>query len=136
MRNTRFLSLGLVLALFLMLNAGFAQDNGNKDGTKQDVKTYKLTADEQATKITDKLNKKLNLTPDQYAKIQKLYADNISYRRELRNKDLISKSEIKQKQKDFREGIKNTLTDEQKGKMKNMMKKNQKKHRKHHRHGF
>jgi|WetSurMetagenome_2_1015567.scaffolds.fasta_scaffold48698_3 hypothetical protein len=128
-----------VFTVFSISSQGFAQDDTKKDETKKDetkqeVKTYKMTPEEQATKITDKLNKKLNLTPEQYTKIQKLFADNITYKRELRTKDIISKSEIKQKQKDFRDGIKNTLTEDQQKKMKKMMKKNFKRH--HHKSHF
>jgi len=129
MKKLRLLLLIFAFAVFAISSSGFAQDDTKQEDTKQNVKTYKLTPEEQATKITDKLNKELNLTSEQYTKIQKLFADNIAYRRELRTKDVISKSEIKQKQKDFREGIKNTLTEDQQKKMKDMMKKKHKSHR-------
>jgi hypothetical protein len=80
------------------------------------------------------MNKKLNLTTEQYGKIQKLFADNIAYRRELRTKDVISKSEIRQKREDFKNGLKNTLTEDQQKKMEKMMKKNRKGH--HHKRHF
>jgi hypothetical protein len=134
MKNLKLMTLVFVFAVFAIFSQGFAQDETKKDDSKQEVKTYKMTPQEQSTKITDKLNKKLNLTPEQYTKIQKLFADNIAYRRELRTKDIISKSEIKQKQKDFRDGIKNTLTEDQQKQMKKMMKKNFKRH--HHKRHF
>jgi hypothetical protein len=134
MKNLKLMTLVFVFAVFAIFSQGFAQDETKKDDSKQEVKTYKMTPQEQSTKITDKLNKKLNLTPEQYTKIQKLFADNISYRRELRTKDIISKSEIKQKQKDFRDGIKSTLTEDQQKQMKKMMKKNFKRY--HHKRHF
>ena len=136
MKKIKILTSMMIFAFLLLAVNVFPQDNSQKEDTKQEVKTYKMTPEEQATKITDKLNKHLNLTSEQYTKIKKLYTDNITYRRELKDKDLISKSEVKAKQKEFREGIKNTLTDEQKDKMKKMMKKKHGKQRKHHRHGF
>lgn len=136
MTNSKLIfSLG-VLVFVVIAGTSYAQDNSQKDITKQEVKTYKLTPEEQATKITDRLNKELNLTSEQYTKIQKLYADNIAYRRELKTKDLISKSEVKQKKKDFREGIKNTLTDDQQKEMKKMAKKRHGKSNNNHRNVF
>jgi hypothetical protein len=129
MKNLRLSLLVFLFAVFSISSSGLAQDDSKKEDSKRDIKTYKMTPGEQATKITDKLNKELNLTPEQYTKIQKLFADNIAYRRDLRTKDVISKSEIKQKQKDFREGIKSTLTEDQQKKMKDMMKKKRKSHR-------
>jgi hypothetical protein len=133
MKKTKLITLLTVFAFILLIGNVFSQDNNQKEDNKQEVKTPKMTPEEQATKITDKLNKHLNLTSEQYTKIKKLYTDNITYKRELKDKDLISKSEVKAKQKEFREGIKSTLTDEQKEKMKKMMKK---KHGKHKKHGF
>ena len=75
MTNSKLIfSLG-VLVFVVIAGTSYAQDNSQKDITKQEVKTYKLTPEEQATKITDRLNKELNLTSEQYTKIQKLYAD-------------------------------------------------------------
>jgi hypothetical protein len=133
------LKLILVIEVFIILAItvpGFTQDNTQKDVTSQEVKTYKLPPEEQATKITNRLNKKLKLTNEQYEKIKKLFADNITYRRELKTKDIISKNEIKQRKKDFHDGIKNILTDGQQKKMEKMMKKRHKKHHTHHRHSF
>jgi hypothetical protein len=131
MKNLKLIVLTLVFAVFAVFSQSFAQND-----TKKEVKTYKTTPEEQATKITDKLSGKLNLTTEQYGKIQKLFADNIAYRRDLRTKDLISKSEIKQRKEDFKNGLKSTLTEDQQKKMKKMMKKKHAKNRKHHRHGF
>ncbi|MBI5401802.1 MAG: hypothetical protein HY959_00225 [Ignavibacteriae bacterium] len=117
MRKTKFAAVLLIFAMVLLSGAVYSQDEKTESGK------YKNTPEEQAKIITDKLNKHLDLTPEQYDKVKKLYTDNIKYKRELKDKDLISKSEVKSKQKEFREGIKSTLTDKQKDKMKKMMKK-------------
>lgn len=131
MKNLKLVLLAVIFAVFAVSASVFAQDDGKQEG-----KNYKTTPEEQATKMADKMNKNLNLTTEQYGKIQKLFADNIAYRRELRTKDVISKSEIKAKREEFKNGLKSTLTDDQQKKMKKMMKKKYGKHKKHHRHGF
>jgi len=127
MKKIKLLALLAVSAFLLTAASGFSQED------KKEGNSYKYTPEEQATKITDKLKEHLDLTPEQYTKIKKLYTDNITYKRELKDKDLISKSEVKAKQKEFREGIKSTLTDKQKDKMKKIMKKKHGMKRKHHR---
>ena len=122
----------IMLAFIALPIAMYAQDNTKEDNTKQVTHQYKMTAEEQAKKITDKLTTKLNLTSEQSSSIQKLFADKISYVRELRDKDLISKSEIKAKRKEFRDGIKNVLTKEQQKKFSKMMKHKFKRHHKRH----
>ncbi len=112
----------------------FAQDDTKQDNSKQEVKTYKMTPEQQATKMADKMKKKLDLNTEQYGKIKTLFADNIAYRRDLRTKDLISRSEMKQKREEFKTGIKNTLTADQMKKYEKMMKKMHKKH--HHKKHF
>jgi Spy/CpxP family protein refolding chaperone len=82
--------------------------------------------------MTDKLSTRLKLTNDQSGSIQKLLSDKISYARELRSKDLISKSEIKAKRKEFRDGINKILTKKQQKKFHKMMKKQFRKHHRHH----
>lgn len=111
----------------------FAQDETKQDNTKQDVKTYKMTPEQQATKMADKMKKKLDLNTEQYGKIKTLFADNIAYKRDLMTKDLISRSEMKQKREDLQNGIKSTLNADQKKKFEKMMaKKNKKYHHKEH----
>jgi len=128
MGKNKFTAVLIIFAIVLLTGAAYSQDEKTESGK------YKNTPEEQAKIITDKLNKHLDLTPEQYTKIKKLYTDNITYKRELKDKDLISKSEVKAKQKEFREGIKSTLTDKQKDKMKNLIKKKHgMKKKKHHR---
>jgi len=130
MKNSKIMITIITIVILAISGLSYSQDDTQKDVKKQ----YKCTPTEKATKITDRLNKRLNLTSEQYNKIQKLYTDNISYRREIRSKDLISKSEIKQKREEFLNGIKSILTDEQQKKMKMIMKKKNRRH--HHRRHF
>lgn len=123
MKKTKSIALVVILLFFGMSFISYAQDDQTL--TKKE-KQYKYTPEEQAKKITDRMKDHLNLTDEQYNKILKLQTDRITYFRELRSKDLISKSEIKQKRQEFRDGIKNTLTDEQLAKMKKMRKKHMK----------
>jgi hypothetical protein len=128
MKKVKFLLLVITFAVFSVASTGFAQDDTKKD---ENEKTYKLTPEEQAKKITDRMKDKLSLTDEQYGKILKLNTDRISYMRDLRSKDLISKSEVKQKREEFRNGMKNTLTEDQQKKMKKMFKKKHMKHKRH-----
>ena len=107
----------------------FAQDDTKQDNSKQEVKTYKMTPEQQATKMADKMKKKFDLNTDQYGKIKTLFADNIAYKRDLMTKDLISRSEMKQKREELQNGIKSTLNADQKKKYEKML---AKKHKKHH----
>jgi hypothetical protein len=134
MKNTKLILILLAFAVFAISGSVFSQDDIKKDDSKKDVKTYKMTPDEQAAKMTDKLKKKLDLNTEQYGKIKKLFSDNIAYHRELRTKDLISRSEIKQKREDFKNGIKSTLMADQQKKFEKMMKKKFKNH--HHKRHF
>lgn len=128
MRKTKSIALIIILVIFAVTGISKAQEDPTTT-----VKQYKCTPEEQAKKITDKMKTHLDLTDEQYNKILKLQTDRIAYKRELRGKDLISKSEVKQKRQEFRDGIKNTLTDDQIKKMKKMIKKNRMKHKKHRR---
>jgi polyphosphate kinase len=124
MKNSKLIT--IIIILFVFTISGLSKAQENPTSTK---KQYKCTPEEQAKKITDKMKTRLELTDEQYNKILKLQTDRITYQRELRSKDLISKSEVKQKRQEFRDGIKNTLTDEQLDKTKKMKKKHMK-HRK------
>lgn len=134
MKSIRLILTILMFAFLAAPVISFAQDETKSNDTKQTEHQYKLTPDEQATKIAKRLQDKLNLTSGQYTKIQKLFSDRISYFRELREKDLISRSEVKAKRKEFREGIKSTLDKKQQKKLKKMMKKRFKKMHKRHMH--
>jgi Spy/CpxP family protein refolding chaperone len=127
MRKSKLMAVIIILFLFTVSGFVNAQDSSRSDK----VIKYKNTPIEQATKMADKMKKHLKLTDEQYNKISTLFADNITYKRDLRTKDLISKSEIKTKNKEFREGIKSTLTKEQFKKFNKMMRKKHSKHRKH-----
>jgi hypothetical protein len=127
MRNSKLITVIIILFVFTVTGLNIAQDN-SQTGEK---KKYKHTPEEQAKIITDKMKSHLNLTDEQYGKILKLQTDNITYKRDLREKDLISKSEIKQKREAFRSGINNTLTADQMKKMDKMMKHHHHKHREH-----
>jgi Spy/CpxP family protein refolding chaperone len=126
MKKTKSMTLIIILLVFAVSFISKAQDNTQAE----DIPKYKCTPEEQAKKITEKMKGKLDLTDEQYSKILKLQTDRITYMRELRSKDLISRSEVKQKREEFRNGMKNILTDEQKNKIK-MMKEKHMKHRKH-----
>jgi hypothetical protein len=128
MRHTKSIALIIIILVFAVTCVSKAQ----KDPTTT-VKQYKSTSEEQAKKITDKMKTHLNLTDEQYNKILKLQTDRIAYKRELRGKDLISKSEVKMKRQEFRDGIKNTLTDDQMKKVEKMMKKKHHKQKRHRR---
>lgn len=119
MKKPKLIAVIIIFFIFAVSGIGKAQDNSQIDETKK----FKCTPEEQAKKITDKMKTHLNLTDEQYSKILKLNTDRIAYNRELRNKDLISKSEVKQKREEFRSGMKSILTDEQQQKMKDKMKK-------------
>lgn len=118
MKKTKSIALIIILLVFSVSIIGRAQENSK---TEKQTK-YKGTPEEQAKKITDKMKERLDLTDEQYNKVLKLQTDRIIYRRELQNKDLISKSEIRQKREEFRNGMKSILTDEQLKKMKNYSK--------------
>ena len=120
-----------LITIFAIAFSGslFAQDETKPDNTKQDVKTYKMTPEQQATKMADKMKKKFDLNTEQYGKIKTLFSDNIAYKRDLMTKDLISRSEMKQKREDLQNGIKSTLNADQKKKYEKML---AKKHKKHH----
>jgi hypothetical protein len=130
MKNLKLISVIIVLFIFAVSGISNAQDDTKKEETRKN----KGTPEEQAKKITDKMKTRLNLTDEQYNKILKLQTDRITYKRELRSKDLISKSEVKQKREEFRNGMKSILTDEQQQKMKDMMKKKQHKQKGHRKH--
>jgi|GEM_PF-5144579 len=133
MKNKKlYLFMIIMLAFIAMPIAMYAQDESKEDNTKQVTHQYKMTPEEQAKKMTDKLSTRLKLTNDQSGSIQKLLSDKISYARELRSKDLISKSEIKAKRKEFRDGINKILTKKQQKKFHKMMKKQFRKHHRHH----
>ena len=121
-----------MLAFIAMPIAMYAQDESKEDNTKQVTHQYKMTPEEQAKKMTDKLSTRLKLTNEQSADMQKLLTDKISYVRDLRSKDLISKSEIKAKRKEFHDGISKILTKDQQKKFHKMMKKQFRKHHSHH----
>jgi len=128
MGKTKSIALIIILLIFAISFTSKAQENPQTKTPK-----FKCTPEEQAKKITDKMKTRLNLTDEQYNKILKLQTDRITYKRELKSKDLISKSEIKQKREEFRNGMKSTLNDDQQKKMKKMMKKKHMKQKKHRR---
>ena len=109
MKNLKLIVVLVVLFIIALSGMSRAQDNQANDKKK----TYKNTPAEQAKIVTDKMKTKLDLTDDQYSKILKIQTDRITYFRELRDKDVISKSEIKQKRDEFNNSIKNTLTVDQ-----------------------
>jgi len=119
MRNLKLMAVMMILCFITTAGIVKAQDSSKSDK----VFKYKNTPEEQAKKMTDRMKSKLKLTDEQYGKILKLNNDNITYMRELRAKDIISKSEVKSKMKDYRDGIKSTLTDKQFKKFKKMMRK-------------
>lgn len=127
MRKTKTIAQLIILLIFTVSTLSVAQD----DTRTGDVPKYKCTPEEQAKKITDKMKKHLDLTDEQYNKVLKLQTDRITYHRELQNKDLISKSEVKQKKEEFRNGMKSILTDDQQKKMKKFMNKKHLKHKRH-----
>lgn len=134
MKNVKsYLLMIIMLAFIASPFVLYAQDETKEDNTKQITHQYKMTPGEQAKKITEKLNKRLNLTTSQSESLQKIFADKISYVRELRDKDLISKSEVKAKRKEFRDEINKVLTKDQQKKFHKMMKKKfMKFHKRHH----
>jgi hypothetical protein len=125
MKKSKLITVIIILFICAITGLNIAQDC-SKIGEK---KTYKHTPEEQAKIITDKMKTNLNLTNEQYSKILKLQTGNITYRRELRTKDLISRSEIKQKREEYHSGIKNILTADQMKTWEDMMKKKHKMHK-------
>ncbi len=118
MNKTKSIALTIILLIFLESTLSIAQDN-SKIGSKS---KYRCTPEEQAKRITDKMKTQLGLSDEQYNKILQLQTDRIKYLRELREKDLISRSEVKKKREEFRNNINNILTDEQQKKMKSKKK--------------
>lgn len=122
MGKTKSIALIIILLIFAMSGISRAQENPQTG----EAPKYKCTPEEAAKRITDKMKTNLNLTDEQYSKILKLQTERITYMRELRSKDLISKSEVKQKREEFRSGMKSILTDEQQKMLKEKMKKHKK----------
>jgi hypothetical protein len=129
MKNLKLIFVIIVLFIIAVSGISKAQDSSKTEEKKK----YKHTPEEQAKIMTDKMKSHLDLTSEQYNKILKLQTDYIIYNRDLRTKDIISRSEIKQRREEYHNGIKNTLTADQMKKWENMMKKKQKKYGEHNR---
>lgn len=119
MGKTKSIALIIILLIFALSGISRAQENPQTG----EAPKYKCTPEEAAKRITDKMKTNLNLTDEQYSKILKLQTERITYKRELRSKDLISRSEMKQKREEFRNGMKSILTEEQQKMLKEKMKK-------------
>lgn len=80
----------------------------------------KMTPEDKATKYSDKLKTKLNLTDEQYNKVYSLQLDKIKQLVTLRDEQNKLKQSQKQTMKDYRSGLKQTLNDDQMKKLRRM----------------
>lgn len=128
-KNTLKLLAALFVSVLLLAGNSYSQD-----------KQKNINPEERAQKLTEKLNKTVDLTVEQQSKIQQLYQSHFAKMQTLREsaKDK-EKSEVRQnireQRTELRKGIKEILTKEQTDKLKKSMKHRRCKcghHKRHH----
>ena len=129
MKRTPALPVLIIISMFF-ITAVYGQNNDEKKPE------YKKTPQEQATKIVDKLNSKLNLSSEQYKKVYDAYVDRISKEREIRTESMKLRGKMKDLNKDFGTKMKSTLNDDQQKTFKKMEKKKKKMAKRHKRRNF
>jgi len=120
------ISLILVIFLFFASNLSFSQEISNKK-----------TPEERAQKITERMKTNLKLDESQSQKIYTLFLNHFNAVKTLKESNQgADKSAIKEKMKDNRkelkEGIRNTLTDEQFKQLKHNAKMHCRHHKRYH----
>lgn len=119
MFKSKIFSIIVILIALIGLNTTFAQVN-------DDVKKPKKTPEEIAKMVTDRMQKRLNLTDAQYQSIYDIMLARITERRKEREQfqgeQKAFRETQREKNKAAREQIKSILTDEQKAQIKEMRK--------------
>jgi Spy/CpxP family protein refolding chaperone len=119
MIKSKIFSIVVILIALIGINTTFAQVN-------DDVKKPKLTPEERAKMITDKMQKRLSLSESQYQSIYDIILVRITERRKEREQFQGERKAFRESQKEknkaAKQQIKSILTDEQKAQLKEMKK--------------
>lgn len=115
------LSLILIASLFsFVVNAQSTEttqkDRVGKYQAHHDGKSEKRIPEEQAKNMTDRLSEKLSLTEEQKLRVHQLHLEKATKRQALREQkaeEAMINEEMKTIRKEFHEGMKKVLTDEQ-----------------------